>query len=89
MSNKKDFNCETCSHRYCGEGIAGSKGLAPFRKWTITGVGDLRSCPLPMISELSSFFLRMYQHYSKGVLITSGGLLDQPNKYLEAMELMG
>jgi len=78
-----------CDHRYCGEGVKGSKGSAPFNKWKIDGVGLFNSCPLPMITEESNFFLKMHKHYKNGVLLKTGGLMDQPNKYLEAMELMG
>jgi len=31
----------------------------------------------------------LHKHYSNGVLMRSGGLLDQPNYYLEAMEIIG
>lgn len=89
MSNAKDFDCATCDHRYCGEGIKGSNGIAPFPKWKLDGVGTMNSCPLPMITEESDFFLSMHVHYRNGNLLIKGGLLDQPNKYLEAMELIG
>jgi len=42
-----------------------------------------------MITEESDFFLKMHKHYKNGIMLKTGGLLDQPNKYLEAMELMG
>ena len=42
-----------------------------------------------MISDESNFLLSMNKHYRNGHLLISGGLLDQPNKYLEAMELIG
>lgn len=86
--NAKDYHCETCDHRYCGKDVPGSNGDAPYVKWTF---GDVRltSCPLPMISDASNFYLRMHMHYTNGILITQGGLLDQPNKYLEAMEIIG
>lgn len=89
MSNAKEFDCASCSHRYCGEGVRGSNGVAPYRKWSIAGVGEFNSCLLPMISDQSDFFLRMHKHYVKGILIKSGGLMEQPNKYLEAMEIIG
>lgn len=89
MQNAKDFDCATCSHRYCGEGIKGSNGIAPYKKWKIDGIGYLSSCPLPTITDESNFYLRMHKHYAHGILMLSGGLLDQPNKYLEAMELIG
>jgi len=30
----------------------------------------------------------LYQHYKKGILLVGGGLLDQPNAYLEAMDII-
>jgi len=42
-----------------------------------------------MITELSDFLLRMNRHYRNGILLNEGGLLDQPNPYLEAMETIG
>ena len=89
MNNAKEFDCANCSHRYCGDGVKGSNGAAPYLKWMITGVGTFNSCPLPMITEETDFFLRMYKHYKNGILLIGGGLLDQPNKYLEAMEMIG
>jgi hypothetical protein len=32
--------------------------------------------------------LRLYQHYKLGYLPFSGGVLQQPNKFLEAMEVI-
>jgi len=42
-----------------------------------------------MITDSSNFMLKMHKHYQNGVLLQSGGLLDQPNYYLEAMEIIG
>lgn len=89
MANAASFNCAECSHRFCGEGIPNSNGKAPYVKWRIKGVGDFDSCLLPMITEQSNFLIKLHQHYQKGILMQAGGLLDQPNKYLEAMELIG
>jgi len=92
MSNPKDYNCETCDHKYCGVDVTGSKGDAPYPKWKLDGYDDLWSCPLPMITDETNFFLKMHKHYKNGILLTSkhgSNLLDQPNKYLEAMEILG
>jgi len=69
--------------------VKGSKGNAPYPKWTIKGYGDFTSCLLPMITDDSNFFLKMHKHYKNGILLVDGGLVNQPNKYLEAMELLG
>jgi len=31
-------------------------------------------------------FIRLYRHYKNGVLPYGGGLLNQPNTYIEAMD---
>lgn len=42
-----------------------------------------------MITAQSRFLMRMYGHYKNRLLPLAGGLLDQPNYYIEAMELIG
>jgi hypothetical protein len=88
MRDATNYNCEKCDHRYCGKDVPGSNGDAPYYKWTFNGE-KFKSCPLPMITELSDFYLRMFKHHQHSILLVSGGLLDQPNKYLEAMEIIG
>ena len=41
-----------------------------------------------MISERSLFLVRLHKHYQQRILFEAGGLMDQPNAYLEAMEYM-
>lgn len=41
-----------------------------------------------MRSELSLRMMRLYQHYQAGYLPFAGGILQQPNKLLEAMEVI-
>lgn len=41
-----------------------------------------------MITPRSRFLLRLHTHYREGVLAYSGGLLEQPNYYAEAMEVL-
>lgn len=52
------------------------------------GVFQSRTCLLPMITQESSFLLRLHAHYKQGLLPYDGGLLEQPNFYLEAMEIL-
>lgn len=56
----------------------------------IDGVMAIESntCFLPMVTPQSRFLLRMYQHYRNRLLPYPGGLLSQPNYYLEAMEII-
>ena len=55
----------------------------------IDGVGELKTCPLPMITPFSSFLSSLSQHYRDGHLLETGGILDQPNIYLESMRIFG
>lgn len=77
-------------HKHCDEdgGLENSRGPAPFAKWAINGVGEFRTCLLPMITRETEYLLRLHQHYRAGHLPLSGGVLDQPNAYLQAMELL-
>lgn len=78
------FNCERCPWgRHCDE-----TRPAPFKQWSIKNVIESDVCLLPMITQESRFLLRMHEHYKKGKLARTGGVLDQPNFYLEAMEVM-
>lgn len=84
--NAADFNCQTCRERHCDEEgkLPGSKGRAGYPKY-----GDGRyTCPLPEITSLSRTFLSLHTHYKSRLLPLSGGLLNQPNAYLQAMELI-
>jgi hypothetical protein len=50
---------------------------------------ESNTCLLPMITDQSRFLLRMHTHYENRVLPYQGGILDQPNYYIEAMEVIG
>lgn len=52
------------------------------------GVLQSRTCLLPMITPDSNQQLRLYGHYKHRVLPFGGGLLEQPNFYIEAMEIL-
>ena len=44
-----------------------------------------------MIGELTPetlWLVRLWRHYRSGFLLRAGGLADQPNRYLEAMEIL-
>jgi len=57
-------------------------------RWGVENVIESDVCLLPMISDLSSRYMRLYHHYKNGLLPISGGLLDQSSMYLEAMEII-
>jgi hypothetical protein len=49
---------------------------------------DTNICIKPMVTATHHQLLRLHKHYKNGLLPLSGGVLDQPNIYLEAMELI-
>lgn len=78
------FNCEHCDWgRHCDE-----SNPAPFAQWSITGVIESDICLKPMVTEFSLTMLRLYGHYKNHWLPLSGGLLEQSNTYLQAMEII-
>lgn len=82
--NAEAFNCEHCPWgRHCDE-----TRPAPYKQWVIKKVIESDVCLLPMITQESRFLLRLHEHYRRGLLAREGGILEQPNYYLEAMELL-
>lgn len=90
-NNITNFNCATCRLKNCDEtgNWPGSLGPAPRPVWRVKSL-DMKSttCLLPMVTELSWWLLEQYQHYKNRMLPIAGGLLDQPNVYLKAMEFL-
>lgn len=41
-----------------------------------------------MVTEWALTLIRLHAHYRNRLLFHEGGLMDQPNVYLEAMELI-
>jgi hypothetical protein len=41
-----------------------------------------------MITASSRLWLRLHMHYRVNILPVSGGIMQQPNKYIEAMEVL-
>jgi hypothetical protein len=66
-------------------------GRQPHPKWILAGVHegeDSYRCPRQLVTQASREWLVLYQHYGKGHLAFSGGALEQPAIYLEAMGLI-
>lgn len=49
---------------------------------------ESNTCLLPMITDRSHTYIRLYRHYKNGLLPLAGGVLEQPNTYLQAMEII-
>jgi hypothetical protein len=43
-------------------------------------------CLLPMVDRSTWDYFRLHQHYRNSILLTAGGIMDQPNIYIEVME---
>jgi hypothetical protein len=41
-----------------------------------------------MITPASHLLVRLFQHYKRRIMPMAGGLFDQPNYYVEAMEIL-
>jgi hypothetical protein len=85
---QRPFICSRCTWgRHCDASRA-----APYLKWHITYRGETvfhsRTCPLPLVSATSNQMIRLYRHYKAGRYPFAGGLLDQPNFYIDAMEVI-
>lgn len=84
MANPQAFDCGSCN---CNENHE-----QPFAKWTVTDVmGETinsRRCLRWEITSETAELWSLYEHYDKGILLVTGGIYDQPAKYLEAMKVM-
>lgn len=80
----KPFNCKACKWgKFCD-----SSNPAPFDMWVIEDVITSRTCILPMITERSWQFVRLFRQYRRNILPLSGGWEDQPHSYRQAMEIL-
>jgi hypothetical protein len=41
-----------------------------------------------MLDERTTYLIQLYKHYQQGILPGAGGLLDQPNVFKEAMDVI-
>lgn len=89
--DREKFNCQACRFgRHCDDdyGWPDSKGPAAYPIWIIPKVIETNVCLLPMVTNFSRVMLDMYGHYEKGYLPAGGGMLDQPNAFVEAMQII-
>jgi hypothetical protein len=63
-------------------------GDAGFERWEIDGQWKSRQCPRKLITQESRDWLQIFQTYKAGFLLVSGGILDQPAVYINAMTLI-
>jgi hypothetical protein len=100
--NPKTFNCKTCGNEYhcnqtgdqtgdqTGEWPK-SIGAASYNIITIDRDGyqlESKTCLIPQITQRTNYLFKLHKHYSNSILLIAGGLYDQPNLYLDAMEII-
>jgi hypothetical protein len=49
---------------------------------------EFQRCPLKIITRQSAAYLRAYNFFNKGYLPNTGGWMEQPVKFIEAMEII-
>ena len=49
---------------------------------------ETNRCLRQLVTPASWEFIRMYRHYKNGILPLAGGLLDQPARFVDAMEII-
>lgn len=57
-------------------------------RFAIPGVIESRTCFLPMVTAASREWLRLHMDWKAGYLPWSGGTLEQPAAFREAMQLI-
>lgn len=83
-ANRSKFDCQHCIWgRHCDD-----SNPAPFEKWAIPGVIESRTCLLPMVTPFSDLMMSLYSHYQHRLLPLTGGILEQPNIYMQAMQVL-
>lgn len=81
--NPQKFNCPQCSSPQKKD--KGCIEDAPIpRRWQIGG-NVYRRCPVKLITDFTWHCIELYSHYKSGFLLQSGGIIDQPAKYLQLM----
>ena len=90
----ENFDCRNCVNgHHCTEIAEDARwpqsvGVAPIDMFEIPNVIKTNVYLRPMITQASLFYFRLYKHYQKSMFPYSGGLLDQPAVYMQAMELI-
>ncbi len=57
------------------------------RKWALPLIGDTSECPVKHLDPAMHSFRRVAHFYGRGHLPMAGGVLDQPVRLLELMEI--
>lgn len=83
---KLDLNCAACNEILKKE--RGCEQDSPIPdKWQI-GEVSLQRCPLKAVDRRVFIYIKAYNFLQHGILPNTGGWLNQPAKFIEAMELI-
>ena len=94
-ANPHDYDCARCAAKHCDTDrrLPESIGPAAFDEFVIYSsvqgeppIYEANTCPLPTVGAGIWSLFRLYRLFEKGVLFTAGGVSDQPNVYLDAMD---
>ena len=94
QENPERFNCKNCQlNHHCDTTLQWpeSNGPAGYDIIEVQRAGfefKSKTCLLPQITERTNYFFRLHKHYQNGVMPFSGGLLDQPAVFIEAMDII-
>jgi len=81
---QNDFNCDHCKWgRHCDD-----TNPAPIEQWEIKNIMFSNVCLKPMVTDGSMFMISLYKHYQNRILPFAGGILDQPNIYVQCMNII-
>jgi len=79
QQNLKVFNCDTCD---CDD-----EHSVSFEKWSIPEINlSSKICLRWLVTHRSIMLLRLYNQYRVNILPLSGGWLEQPNVFVQAIE---
>ena len=81
------YNCNTCQARHCDDSNPSNQSVEISHP-RFGVIIRTNACLLPKLTPHAHEFMRLFNHYKNGILPFSGGLLDQPAAWYEAMCLI-
>lgn len=85
FDNQEQSSCPRLKRHPGAEDLECDPNECEYSIWNFQGQ-DFQGCPVKNITQQSGDLIRMYRFFKNGILPRFGGLLDQGNRYIEAME---
>ncbi len=82
---KMNLDCQSCTEIL--QKSRGCEKKAAIPAFNLDGE-DFYRCPLKIITRQSIEYIRFYNFYREGYLPNTGGIMDQPGKFLDAMQIV-